>query len=116
MGVDENVGRNVKSRQGMVEPHYLPVPASFRPEWFGFHDDQVNIGILALVAARTGTEQDHLLWIDLVDDGLDHAVQKCISHRRHRSIGADFDAGTTSIEWVPHVKKVKPPEVPVMGV
>ena len=55
MGVDENVGRNVKSRQGMIEPHYLFVPASFRPEWFGFHDDQVNIGILALVAARTDT-------------------------------------------------------------
>ena len=39
MGVDEDVGWNVKSRQGMVEPDQFLVTAPSRPERFGFHHD-----------------------------------------------------------------------------
>ena len=81
MGVDEDVGWNVKSRQGMVEPDQLLVAAPSRPERFGFHHDQIDIRTLVLVAARARAEQDDLFRIDLVDDGLDHAVQKCIGRR-----------------------------------
>lgn len=41
-GVDEDVGRNVESCQGMVESDHLLMPASSRSEWFGFHHDQID--------------------------------------------------------------------------
>ena len=100
----------------MVRPHRLLGSASFRPERLGFHHDRIDIRTLALIAAPTGAEQDDLLRIDLVDDGLNHAIQKCIGHRLHRLVGADFDSETTSGEWVPYVKEVEPAEVPVVSV
>ena len=89
MGVDEDVGRNAKSCQGMVEPDQLLVAAPFRSERLGFHHDQIDIRALPLVAAPAGTKQDDLLRIDLVDDGLDHAIQKSFGHRLHQLIGAE---------------------------
>ena len=99
VGVDEDVGRNVKFRQGMVEPHHLLAPAPFRPERFGFNHDQVDIRILARVASPTRAEEDDLLGIDFVDDGPDHTVQKCIGDRRlaggwlHHSLVVGCDSG-----------------------
>ena len=103
MGVDEEIGRNLNSRQGMVEPDQLLVAGPFRPERLGFHHYQIDVRTLLLFAAPTGAEQDDLLWIDLVDDGLDLAIQKCIGHRlpggnrRHHSTSSSSFSSPTVI-------------------
>jgi len=84
-GVYEDVGSNVEAGNRMVESYHLGVAWSLRAEGFGFHDDQVNVRIVPCVAAGAGAEENHLLGIDFIDDGSDHAVEEIVSDAGHCS-------------------------------
>ena len=60
----------------------MPAPAG--AEGLRLDDQEVNVGVGPRIAPGTGPEEDHLLGIDLVDDGSDHPREECVVDVGHR--------------------------------
>ena len=73
--------------------------ASLRTERLGLHDDEVDIGIDAMVAPPAGAEEDDLFRIDLVDYRVDHPVEEIIRDRCHCSTSRSRFSSPTVISF-----------------
>lgn len=83
MRVGQDVRGHTEPRDRAIQPVHHLVATPARPERRRLDHDQVHIGAFREIPAAPGPEQDHLLGVTGLDDGLDHLPDDGIADRSH---------------------------------